>query len=177
MPGAASMTRVDERLVEQVPGGIVGIGDEDRRGLMLPRSRPARARRRAESPRASPRRRSAPRRASRSCRNITNEGSTPARPRPGARRRARAPGSARRSRCRAGSPCPAGTSKASRSRAFSLGRRRVGVAVDRRPLDDPGDARAERLGQRVRVLHRVELHHARAVRDVVGLQREDLARG
>ena len=57
---------------------------------------------------------------------------------------------------------------------LQLGRLGIRIAVDCERGDRAADLLAQRLGQAVRVLHRVELDHARRGRHMVGLEREDL---
>ena len=66
------------------------------------------------------------------------------------------------------SAASSGSASARRSAAFDLVAAAVGIAVDARVGHRGGDLRARLAGQPVRVLHRVELDHARRLGDRVG---------
>ena len=57
---------------------------------------------------------------------------------------------------------------------LQFGRGGIGIPVDRQRRDEPCDLLAQRFGQPIRILHRVELDHSGRGRHRIRFQREDL---
>ncbi len=160
--------RAQARLVEQVAGGIVRTGQEDQPRPVQPYRRRSIA---GTSSWKSDRSVTSSKRTFSHCeirRNITKDGAGASTQHPG-------PGDAGDQHLDdlvaavAEQDPPARVDAEDAADACAQRRRlRIGVAVQRRGGDAPGEQRLQRRGQRKRVLHRIELDQAARVGDVVG---------